>query len=34
MDYSKWLNMIRLEKATELLAVRDYTLPESTGHCL
>lgn len=28
MNYSKWLNMIRLEKATELLAVSDRTLTE------
>ncbi len=28
MNYSKWLNMIRLEKATELLADREKTLTE------
>ncbi|MCR4788655.1 MAG: AraC family transcriptional regulator [Lachnospiraceae bacterium] len=28
MNYSKWLNMIRLEKATELLALNDRTLTE------
>ena len=28
MNYSKWLNMIRLEKATELLASNDMTLTE------
>ncbi len=28
MNYSKWLNMIRLEKATELLTQNDYTLTE------
>ena len=28
MNYSKWLNMIRLEKATELLAGKDMTLTE------
>ncbi len=28
MNYSKWLNMIRLEKATELLAQKDMTLTE------
>ncbi|MCR5829196.1 MAG: AraC family transcriptional regulator [Lachnospiraceae bacterium] len=28
MNYSKWLNMIRLEKATELLAQKDLTLTE------
>lgn len=28
MNYSKWLNMIRLEKATELLALSDRTLTE------
>ena len=28
MNYSKWLNMIRLEKATELLAMKDRTLTE------
>ena len=28
MNYNKWLNMIRLEKATELLAVDDSTLTE------
>lgn len=28
MNYSKWLNMIRLEKATELLASDDMTLTE------
>ena len=28
MNYSKWLNMIRLEKATQLLAVNDYSLTE------
>ena len=28
MNYSKWLNMIRLEKATELLATEDRTLTE------
>lgn len=28
MNYSKWLNMIRLEKATELLTLNDRTLTE------
>jgi AraC-like DNA-binding protein len=28
MNYSKWLNMIRMEKATELLADQDITLTE------
>ena len=28
MNYSKWLNMIRLEKATELLADKEKTLTE------
>ena len=28
MNYSKWLNMIRLEKATELLALNDTSLTE------
>ncbi len=28
MNYSKWLNMIRLEKATELLVLSDRTLTE------
>ncbi|SCX93371.1 AraC-type DNA-binding protein [Lachnospiraceae bacterium XBB2008] len=28
MNYSKWLNMIRLEKATELLSQNDMTLTE------
>ena len=28
MNYSKWLNMIRMEKATELLAEKDMTLTE------
>lgn len=28
LNYSKWLNLIRLEKATELLAVNDRTLTE------
>ena len=28
MNYSKWLNMIRLEKATELLADREKTMTE------
>jgi AraC-like DNA-binding protein len=28
MNYSKWLNMIRLEKATELLTQNDMTLTE------
>ena len=28
MNYSKWLNMIRLEKATELLSLNDRTLTE------
>ncbi|MBR6402229.1 MAG: helix-turn-helix transcriptional regulator [Eubacterium sp.] len=28
MNYSKWLNMIRLEKATELLSQKDMTLTE------
>ena len=28
MNYNKWLNMIRLEKATELLAVKDLSLTE------
>ncbi len=28
MNYSKWLNMIRLEKATELLAMDEMTLTE------
>ena len=28
MNYSKWLNMIRLERATELLASRELTLTE------
>ena len=28
MNYSKWLNMIRLEKATELLATNDRSLTE------
>lgn len=28
MNYNKWLNMIRLEKATELLAIDDSTLTE------
>ncbi len=28
MNYSKWLNMIRLEKAMELLAIKDYSLTE------
>ena len=28
MNYSKWLNMIRLEKATELLALNDRSLTE------
>ena len=28
MNYSKWLNMIRLEKATELLADKERTLTE------
>ncbi len=28
MDYSKWLNMIRLERATELLAQKGMTLTE------
>lgn len=28
MNYSKWLNMIRLEKATELLAHNEMTLTE------
>lgn len=28
MNYSRWLNMIRLEKATQLLALKDCTLTE------
>ncbi len=28
LNYNKWLNMIRLEKATELLAINDSTLTE------
>ena len=28
MNYNKWLNMIRLEKATELLANQEMTLTE------
>ncbi len=28
MNYSKWLNLIRLEKATELLADEERTLTE------
>ena len=28
MNYNKWLNMIRLEKATELLAQNDMTLTQ------
>ena len=28
MNYSKWLNMIRLEKAIELLSQNDMTLTE------
>ena len=28
MNYAKWLNMIRLEKATELLADKEKTLTE------
>ena len=28
MNYSKWLNMIRLEKATELLTINDRSLTE------
>ena len=29
INYSKWLNMIRLEKATELLADKQLTLAET-----
>jgi len=28
MNYSKWLNMIRMERASELLTNRDMTLTE------
>ena len=28
MNYSKWLNTVRMEKATELLAEKDMTLTE------
>ena len=32
MNYSRWLNMIRLEKATELLADKQMTLTEIAMH--